>query len=151
MSGMVKKLGVIVMALGFIGLVIGLIFAYQGFSKQNEIVSKMVSENISMAAFGGKPTEIIDNMDKAQIAGDTIRQHRHSIAPTYGELLGNSKYDPTNPVQVTYAQAINLENYLYLGVTALGLTEVVLGNSAFMVIASLGMIIIGFAFIKMKK
>jgi hypothetical protein len=72
-------------------------------------------------------------------AGDTIREHRRSIAPTYSDLLGEGHYDPTDPQQLTYAQAMNLENYLYLAVVAFGLTQAVMASGVFMVITGLAL------------
>jgi len=55
-------------------------------------------------------------------------------------LLAGGKYDPTNPKQLTYAQAMNLENYLYLAVVAFGLTQAVMGSGAFMVLTGLALV-----------
>jgi hypothetical protein len=136
MGKTVKTMGFVVIGLAAVALILGGVFIYQGFAKQDIIVGAMKVENINMGAFGGDPRTIMDNMDEAQKAADTVREHRHTLAPTYGDLLGGKNYDPTNPVQLTYAQAINLENYLYLGVASLGLVQVVLGSGAFMVLAA---------------
>jgi hypothetical protein len=136
MQKTVKTMGFLVIALAVVALIVGGVFIAQGFAKQDIIVGAMKAENISMGAFGGDPKNTIDTIDEAQKAADTVREHRHSIAPTYGDLLGGKKYDPTNPVQLTYAQAMNLENYLYLGVASMGLVQVVLGSGAFMVLAA---------------
>jgi hypothetical protein len=151
MVGATKKIGLIVIILGFLGFLVGIIFLFEGFSQQNYIITTMKSENISMAAFGGTPNEIVASMAEAQKAADTIREHRHSIAPSYGALLNGGQFDPTNPKDLTYAQAINLENYLYLGVTALGLTEVVLGAGGFMILASLAIIAAGYGLFVLTK
>jgi hypothetical protein len=64
---------------------------------------------------GPNANELIDSMSTAQIAGNTIRAHRHEVAPNYEALPGGKQFDPTNPGDLACAQAINLENYLYLG------------------------------------
>jgi hypothetical protein len=151
MAGATKKIGIIVMVLGFLGFMVGAAFLFEGFSQQNFIITTMKSENITMGAFGGSPTELIASMSEAQKAADTIREHRHTIAPSYGALLGGAQFDPTNPKELTYAQAINLENYLYLGVTALGLTDVVLGSGGFMILASLALIAAGYCLFVLTK
>ena len=63
------------------------------------------------------------------------------IAPSYQELLnkGTGKFDPANPTDLTYAQAMNLENYLYMAVTAFGLIQVTLASGVFMVITGLAL------------
>jgi hypothetical protein len=68
------------------------------------------------------------------MAGDTIRVHRRTIAPTYGDLLGGNKYNPNDPRQLTYAQALNLENYLYLAFVGFGITQIVIVMGIFMVL-----------------
>jgi hypothetical protein len=77
--------------------------------------------------------QVIDLMqdDPAQKAADTIAGHRRVISPSYQDLLGSGRFDPTNPQHLTYAQAMNLENYLYMAVTAFGLIQVVDGGRGF--------------------
>jgi len=82
---------------------------------------------------------VIDTAEEAQKVADTVKEHRHQIAPTYNDLLKGGKYDPTNPQHLTYSQAINLENYLYLGVLALGLTQVALGSGIFMTVTGVAL------------
>ena len=42
-------------------------------------------------------------------------------------------------MQLTYAQALNLENYLYLAVTAFGVFTVVKASGAFMIVMGLAL------------
>jgi hypothetical protein len=58
---------------------------------------------------------------------------------------GTGKFDPTNPTDLTYAQAMNLENYLYMAVAAFGLIQVVMGSGAYMIIVGLAVFLIGLA------
>ncbi len=147
MQKAVRNLGIVVIALAVVAFIVGGAFVYLGFAKQNVIVSAMKAENIGMGAFGGDAKNTIDTLEEAQAAADTVREHRHSIAPTYGDLLGGKKYDPANPVQLTYAQAMNLENYLYLGVASLGLVQVVMGTGAFMILTAVTFGAVGAALI----
>jgi len=84
--------------------------------------------------------EVIDSLSEAMKAGNTIREHRRGIAPTYNDLLGGKQYDPTNPKHLTYAQAMNLENYLYLAVVAFGLTQSVMASGVSMIISGLALV-----------
>jgi hypothetical protein len=59
--------------------------------------------------------------------------------------LAGGRYDPTNPAHLSYAQAINMENYLYLGVLAFGLTDVVLGSGVVMILTGVALGGIGVA------
>ena len=138
---MVRKLAIVVLILGVVGIVFGGVFIFQGVTKSNELKEAMRIEHITLGieAGGVEKGEVINTAKEAQVAGDTVREHRHGIAPTYGDLLGGNKFDATNPQQLTYAQALNLENYLYLAVLGFGVTQVVIASGAFMVITGLAL------------
>jgi len=137
---MIKKAGAFIIILSVFALVIGIVFVQQGFSKEGYLVRAMQEEQIELDGVNG----IIDTAEEAQVAGDTVREHRHGIAPTYGDLLGGERFNPEEPAQLTYAQALNLENYLYLAVASFGLATVVKGAGAFMILTSLAMATAGF-------
>ena len=136
-----RGLAILVLFLGVVAVIIGGVFIGLGFAKENLLVTAMRQEKITL----GIPTdklsegEVIDSAEEAEIAGDTVREHRHSIAPTYGDLLGDEKFNPADPTQLTYAQALNLENYLYLAVLGFGVTQLVMGSGAFMVITGIAL------------
>ncbi|MFC1869918.1 hypothetical protein ACFLYE_01450 [Chloroflexota bacterium] len=148
----IRYLAIVVLFLGVVGIIIGSIFVAQGVAKNNLLVTAMRQEKITL----GMPSdelaagEVIDNAKEAQIAGDTVREHRHGIAPTYGDLLGGEKFNPMEPMQLTYAQALNLENYLYLAVLGFGVTQVVMGAGIFMILTGIalggtGVVLLGLA------
>lgn len=87
---------------------------------------------------------MVDTAGEAQRVADAIRAHRHAIATTYDDLLKGGQFDPANAQHLTYSQAINLENYLYLGVTAFGLTTVVLTSGVILFVIGLCLLLIGF-------
>jgi hypothetical protein len=133
---MVRKLALLVLFLGLAGIVLGGIFIFQGVAKSNQLKEAMREEQITLGIETDETGEgdVIDTAKEAEIAGDTVREHRHGIAPTYGDLLGGENFDATNSLQLTYAQAMNLENYLYLAVMGFGLTQSVIGSGVFMVV-----------------
>ncbi len=147
-----KILATIVIVLGVIGIAIGGLFVGQGFAKDNLLKTAMDQEKITL----GIPTdklaagEVIDTAKEAEIAGDTVREHRHSIAPTYGDLLGGQPFDPTNPQQLVYAQALNLENYLYLAVLGFGVTQIAMGAGAAMIVLGLALVATGVILVRRK-
>lgn len=147
MNSKVRYLGILVMLLGAVSLTMGIVFVQQGFAKQNWIQNSMKQEQITLGIASGdvEKGEVIDTSKEAQVAGDTVREHRHGIAPTYGDLLGGEKFNPTNSKQLSYAQALNLENYLYLAVATFGLINVVLASGAFMIVNSLALGATGFS------
>jgi hypothetical protein len=145
---LIKYLGIGVMVLAVISLAIGIVFIAEGIMKNNLIVDRMNVEQVSLNLDPNNPTVFtqINNADEAQQAADLIASHRRSIAPTYQDLLAQSggRFDPSNPTDLTYAQAMNLENYLYMAVTAFGLIQVTLANGVFMVIVALAIGAVGF-------
>ncbi|MBA7634642.1 hypothetical protein ES703_42232 [subsurface metagenome] len=130
-----RSLAIGVLLLGMVAVVIGAVFIGQGVSKNNRLKEAMRVEHVTLGIESEETKgEVIDSLEEAQKAGDTIREHRRGIATTYEDLLGGECFDPTNPVQLSYAQALNLENYLYLAVVAFGLTQSVTASGAFMVV-----------------
>lgn len=150
---MVKTLGLVVTLLALIAVVIGIVFVFQGISKNNLIVNRMNVERVTLAVDPAHPDQYtaINNATDAQKAADTIAEHRRAIAPTYQELLNGGRFDSTNSTHLTYAQAMNLENYLYMAVTAFGLVQVVIANGVFMIIVGLALGIIGLVLIRSGK
>lgn len=141
MSLQSKTTATVLIILAVIALGMGAAFIQQGFAKEAYLVEAMQAEQITIDGVDG----IVDSAAKAQAAGDTVREHRHGIAPTYGDLLDGGRYDPTNPQQLSYAQALNLENYLYLAVASFGVFTVVKVVGVFMLLvgAALGWLGIG--------
>ncbi len=141
MNKQVRYLGLLVIIIGVVAIAMGIVFIQQGFAQESWLVETMTQEQITMPDGSGT---IINSEATARAAGDLVRQHRHSIAPTYGDLLGGENFDPTNTTQLTYAQALNLENYLYLAVASFGVFTVVKASGAFMVVVGIGLGATGF-------
>ena len=137
---MTRRLAMLVLFLGVVAVVMGGVFIGLGVARHGELKEAMQVEQITLGIEGIEfEDEIIDSSAEAQKAGDIIREHRRGIASTYSELLGEGGFDPTEPEQLTYAQALNLENYLYLAVVAFGLTQSVMASGAFMVITGVAL------------
>jgi hypothetical protein len=142
-----RKLALVVIALSLVAIAIGGVFIGEGLAKNKLIVDRMNVEKVTLALDPNNPeiTTQINNAADAQAAADTIASHRRGIAPTYQDLLdqGNGRFDPANPTDLTYAQAMNLENYLYMAVTAFGLIQVTEASGVFMVVVGLGLGCVG--------
>jgi hypothetical protein len=147
-----KILAIFVIVLGVVGVAIGGVFVGQGLVKDNLLKTAMQQEKITLGIPSDELAagEVIDTAKEAEIAGDTVREHRHTIAPTYGDLLGGKQFDPTNPEQLIYAQALNLENYLYLAVLGFGVTQIAMGAGAFMIIMGLALVATGTVLVRHK-
>jgi hypothetical protein len=150
---MVRKLAIVVILLAIVATAIGVVFVVEGFAKNKLIVDRMNVEKVTLAVDPNNPsvTTQINNAAEAQKAADTIASHRRNIAPTYQDLLGGKQFDATNPQQLVYAQAMNLENYLYMAVTAFGLIQVTEASGAFMVIVGIAIGCVGIVLFKLGK
>ncbi len=147
MAGMSRTVSLVVIIFGLLGILFGVIFLFQGISKNNLIVDRMKIEKVSIAIDPSNPNQVtqIGSADDAQRAADLIATHRRALAPSYQELLTatGGKFDPTNQKELTYAQAMNLENYLYMAVMAFGLIQVVLAAGVFMMLTGAAVSLIG--------
>jgi hypothetical protein len=141
----IRPISIIVIIFGVIGIIIGGVFIGLGFAKNQLLVNRMNVENVTLALDPNQPSVYtgINDSSSAQKAADIIAGHRRSIAPTYQDLLGGKQFEPTNPTQLKYVQAMNLENYLYMAVLAFGLIDVTLASGAFMVITGLALLLLG--------
>jgi hypothetical protein len=148
MNKTIRNIGLAMMVLGLLGLLIGVAFLVQGYTKQVYLVDSMKQEGIKLGELGitgPDASKVVDNAEYAQIVADKVRADRHQIAPNYEALLGGNHFDPTNPKQLSYAQALNLENYLYLAVASFGLIDIAIGTGGFMIITGIALGIGGFA------
>jgi len=133
-----RYLAMVVLILGVVSMAMGIAFIVQGQAKANFMKEAMRQEQITLGLDESAVArgEIVDSSGEAQVAGDTVREHRHGIAATYSEL---GRFDPTNTTHVTYMQALNLENYLYLAVASFGLTTVAIASGAFMIVTGIAL------------
>jgi len=138
---MLRRLAIIVILLGIVSLAMGVGFIYQGVTNSNLLAENMRVEevNLGIEATAAEAGELVDTLDEAQTAADAVREHRQGIARTYEDLLAGERFDPTNPSHLSYAQALNLENYLYLAVVGFGLTTVITISGIFMLVVALAL------------
>jgi hypothetical protein len=152
---MIRKLAVVVIILGIIGILLGGVFLWQGASKYFLIVDRMNVEKVTLAVDPNSPQQVttVNSAASAEAVADKIAIDRRKIAPTYQDLLkqSNGRFDPTIPQEISYAQAMNLENYLYMAVTAFGLTESVAGSGAYMILTGAAVLMIGLAFRRLGR
>ncbi len=137
---------------GLIGIAMGAAFIFQGLTKAHWMKEAMRLEGVTLGleeelvAKG----EVVDSAAEAQRAGDIIRSDRRAIASSYQELLGGGRFDPTNPRHLLYAQAMNMENYLYLAVLGFGVTTLAIASGAFMIVMGLSLGALGMVLLKSK-
>lgn len=146
-------LTIVVLLSGVVAIVVGAVFIFQAFEKENWMKEAMRLEQVTLGLTEEQIAagELIDTAGEAQSAADTIREHRRSIASSYQELLAGGQYDPTNPAHLSYAQALNMENYLYLAVLGFGVTTVIYGIGAFMIIVGIALVCAGVVFFRLGQ
>jgi hypothetical protein len=148
-----RLLALLVAIAGVVCLGLGIFFISYGMAKGNWMKDAMQQEKITLGLTEAQVAagDVVDTMSELQKAGDTIRSHRHNLAPTYNDALGGKQYDPTNSKAATYAQAMNLENYLYLGVLSFGVVQLAEGIGAVIIVVGLALIAIGFVLWRLHR
>ncbi len=149
MNRKIRIAALVVMTIGIIGFAFGGTFIGLGMAKDNMLKEEMRMEKVTyqLPEEDVARGDVVDTAEEAEKVADTVREHRHGIAETYSDLMETSpdgRYDPTDPDHLSYNQAMNLENYLYLAVLGFGVTQVVIGTGVFMLIAGLGLAVTGF-------
>ncbi len=148
-----QHLEVVVLALALVSVILGAAFIYQGIEKETWMWEVMQLEKVTFVLPENvvKAGEVIDSPEEEQAIASTIGEHRRTIASSYQELLGEGCFDSANPQLLTYAQALNMENYLHLAVFGFGLTTVVVAVGAFMVMVGISLCSIGAALLKLTR
>ncbi len=133
-------LAVVVIGSGIAGIAIGQ-------AKAHNLSDRLKTEAVSLRTFdtNAPANAVITNSAQAQLAADTLDKHRKSIAPTYAALLNGQKFDPTNPKELTYAQAMNLEDSMNLAVLGFGVTTVLKLIGVLMIVLGVALIAISMA------
>jgi len=141
MSRMNRFLAVAVLVIGLAGIGIGVGFVVEAQVKSNWMKQQMRAEGITLGLSADEIAkgDVVDTAAEAQKAADTIREHRHTNFGTYSEVTAGQSFNPEDPNQVKYMQALNLENYLYLAVSGFGLATVVLASGIFMIIVGIAL------------
>ena len=133
-------LAVVVIGSGIAGIAIGQ-------AKSHNLSSRLKTEAVSLRTFdtNAPANAVITNAAQAQLAADTLDKHRKSIAPTYAALLNGQKFDPTIPKELTYAQAMNLEDSMNLAVLGFGVTTVLTLIGVLMIVLGIALLAISMA------
>jgi hypothetical protein len=150
-----RYLAILVVILGVACIAIGGVFVAEAIGKNHWITSAMRQEQITLGLSQEQIAkgDVIDTAQEAQAAADKIKEDRRAIFPTYSDLLAASggKFDPTNPKDLSYAQALNMENYLYLAVLGFGVTTATLGTGVFMLVTGVALGAIGVVWLRFRR
>lgn len=139
-----RNLGILVIVLGLIGIGLGGLFVGLGFQKAQMITDRMVEQNITYTGAGGDIQGVIDNAQEAQAMANVLAEHSAAIG-NYSQL---SKDDPK---RAQILQALTMESSLEMAVMGYGLTDVVKGTGAFMILAGGTFALIGITLVRSRK
>jgi len=143
MGKMKRYLPILVALFGIMSIVLGAVFIGLAFQKEAWMRDTARLEKVTLGLTDEqiKNGEVVDSGARMQAAADMIRQHRRNIAPTYNDLLAQSggRYDPTNSTDLNYTQALNMENYLYLGVLGFGVTMLIKGVGVALIVIGIAL------------
>jgi hypothetical protein len=116
-----------------------------GVTNSRSVSNHLKEQKVSFRIFDeNAPADaLITNASQARKAADTIAGHLQKIAPTYADLLGGKKFDPTNPTQLTYVTGMNLEGQMNLAALAFGLTTVLTFVGIVLIVIGIVLLIVG--------
>ncbi|MGP8079067.1 MAG: hypothetical protein ACLPVI_00975 [Dehalococcoidales bacterium] len=149
----IKLAALIILLLGIIGLGIGGAFVGIGFAKNNQIATYLRAEKVTLGLSSSEIAagKVVDNLSEAEAAALKLTADRQKIAPTYNALLNGKQFDPTNPTELEYAQAMNLQTNIYTAVLAFGLAQSIMADGAFMIAAGIAFIVVAVVLFKLAK
>jgi hypothetical protein len=134
----IMVLAVAVIACGAVSIVLGV-------SNSQSISDQLKDQRVSLRVFDeNAPADaLITDASSARLAADTIGEHLKKIAPSYSDLLGGKRFDPTNPTQLTYVTGMNLQGQMNLAALAFGLTTVLTFFGAVLIVVGVVLLLIG--------
>ncbi len=139
-----RKLAMLAVLVGIISIAMGGFFIFQGFAKAEMLTKAMTSENITYNSADGTINGVIDTPQEAQAMAAVLKEHRDAMG-NYSQL----KRDDPNRQQIL--NAMTMENSLNLAQMGFGLTQVVEGSGAFMILMGLTFGAGGIVVLRSKK
>ncbi len=140
-----KVMTISIIVLAVVVIVCGVVSVVLGQTTASAVTDHLKKENVSLQVFdtNAPAGAVVTNAAEAQQAADTLNEHRKKIAPTYSELLGGKRFDPTNPTQLTYEMGMTFEGQMNMAVLAFGLTTVLTFFGAVLIVIGVVLLIVG--------
>jgi hypothetical protein len=123
-----RLIAIAVLSIAVILFSVGGVFLGVSIPKNNYVATSLRAQQVTLGLTQQQISagKFVDNAQEAQVAAQTFATHLKSIAPNYGALTvknSSGKFDPTNPVDVDYAQGLNLENSMNMAVLGFGVVQ----------------------------
>ena len=151
-----RNLAIVVMVLGIVSLAVGGAYIGLGVQKNNYLVTQLKAQKVTLGLTTAQIAkgDLVDNMQEAQVAANTLGEHLGSIAKTYSDLMSanpNGKYDPTNASDLSYTQGLNMENSFNLVVLGFGVIQETEVTGAILAVIGLAILLIGIVLFRKEK
>jgi len=151
-----RNLAIVVMVLGAVSLAVGGVYIGLGVQKNNYLVTQLKAQKVTLGLTTAQIAkgDLVDNMQEAQVAANTLGEHLGSIAKTYSDLMAanpNGKYDPTNASDLSYTQGLNMENSFNLVVLGFGVIQETEVTGAILAVIGLAILLIGIVLFRKEK
>jgi hypothetical protein len=139
----VLTIGIIVLAVVVIAC--GAVSIGLGTTNSKTVSDQLKDQKVSLRIFDeNAPADaFITNASQARLAADTLAEHLKKISPSYSDLLGGKRFDPTNPTQLTYVTGMNLQGQMNLAALAFGLTTVLTFFGVVLLVIGVVLLIVG--------
>jgi len=121
-----------VVVLGVVALALGIVFIVNGFITQGQIAESLAAEQVTLG-LPENPGGVVDTAQEAQAAQDTLEEHLRESYGTYGDTERGS------PERDSYLDGTTLRNSLNLAVMGFGVSQMLLGTGAFMVVTGIAL------------
>ena len=132
MARMTRSVTITVVALGLVAVALGIVFIVNGFLTQGQISESLRSEQVTLG-IPENPGGVVDTAREAQVAQGILEEHLRENYGTYGDTeRGSAERD-------SYLDGTTLRNSLNLAVMGFGVSQMLLGTGAFMVLTGIAL------------
>jgi len=151
-----RCLAMLVAVLGIVSVTIGAAFIGLAVQKNTYVTNELRQQNVTVGLTKEQISDgqIVDNIQKAQIAAETIAKHLQNIAPTYNDLMAlnpSGKYDPANPNDLKYTQGLNMENSFNIAVLSFGVIQETMATGIALIVIGIAVGTTGFMLFSLSK
>lgn len=132
MARVTGPIPMMVVVLGVVALALGIVFIVNGFLTQGQIAESLRAEQVTLG-LPENPGGVVDTAREAQAAQDVLQEHLRENYGTYGDTArGSAERD-------SYLDGTTLRNSLNLAVMGFGVSQMLLGTGAFMVVTGIAL------------
>lgn len=139
-----NKVALVIVAIGIIAIAAGGLFVTLGFQKSAMISDRMTQQAITYAGAGSEIEGVIDNAYEATVMANVLNEHSRELG-SYSQLARD------DPKRAQILDALTIESSLQMAVMGFGLTDVVKGAGAFMILTGAGFILLGVVGVRSKQ